>query len=63
MRLRYDCGCRGVPHGGRRNARIFERVVAFHCWLIEHAPTITPSMALLDTTIVPLKETVAKAEH
>jgi hypothetical protein len=38
-------------------------MVAFNRWLIEHAPTTTPPMALLDTTTDPLEETLAKVER
>ena len=40
-----------------------ERMVAFNRWLIEHAPTTTPPMTLLDTTTDPLEETLAKVER
>lgn len=40
-----------------------ERMVAFNRWLIEHAPTTTPPMILLDTTTDPLEETLAKVER
>jgi hypothetical protein len=38
-------------------------MMAFNRWLIEHAPTTTPHMTLLDTTTDPLVETVAKADQ
>jgi hypothetical protein len=40
-----------------------EEFLAFNRWPIEHAPTTTPPMTILDTTTDPLEETVAKAEQ
>ncbi|HEY7093915.1 MAG TPA: hypothetical protein VH393_12085 [Ktedonobacterales bacterium] len=46
-----------------QSEEFLERMVAFNRWLIAHAPTATPPMALIDTTIDPLDETVTKAEQ
>ncbi|HEX3270208.1 MAG TPA: AAA family ATPase [Ktedonobacterales bacterium] len=46
-----------------QSEEFLERMVAFNRWLIEHAPTTTPPMTILDTTTDPLDETVAKVEQ
>jgi broad-specificity NMP kinase len=42
------------------SAEFLERMTTFNRWLVEHAPTTTPPMTLLDTTADALDETVAK---